>query len=63
MRRRLWRSFLAVVAGNLLYFTIEPHLPEGARHTVYKIDWGLAVDFWICLVFYGLLGFFRWFRE
>jgi hypothetical protein len=60
--RRLLHSLLAVVAGNALYFSIEGSLPPRARHTPYHIDWGLAVDFWICLVMYGLLAFLPAFR-
>jgi hypothetical protein len=26
---------------------------------IYQIDWGLAVDFWICLVCYGLVRMIR----
>ena len=50
------QSLIAVVAGNIVYLLIEPHLPPRGRHTLYRIDWGLAVDFWICLMFYGLLA-------
>jgi hypothetical protein len=62
MKGRFWRSLLAVLLGNALYFSIVSHLPERARHAPYQIDLGLAVDFWICLVFYGLLGLLKWFR-
>jgi hypothetical protein len=53
---------VAVLAGNLIYFSIERYLPMKAQHQLYQIDWGLAVDFWFCLVCYGLLwtaGSFR----
>ena len=33
------------------------------RHVPYKIDWGLAIDFWCCLVFYGLLARLKWFQS
>jgi hypothetical protein len=66
MKRRLgmlthtfWRSLIAVVAGNAIYFSLEQYLPPKARHTPYAIDWGLAVDFWICLVCYGLVRLIR----
>lgn len=61
--RRFWHSLLAVVLGNAVYLVIEPWLPERARHTLYRIDWGLAVDFWICLVFWGLLALLPVFRR
>ena len=43
MKRRTWQSLIAVLAGNASY----------------QIDWGLAVDFWICLVCYGLVRLIR----
>jgi len=54
-----WRSLIAVLLGNALYFGLESHLPPRARHTPFAIDWGLAVDFWVCLVFYGLIRLIR----
>jgi hypothetical protein len=54
-----WRSLIAVLAGNAIYFSVEQHLPPRARHEPYAIDWGLAVDFWMCLVMYGLVGLFH----
>jgi len=53
-----WRSLIAVLAGNAIYFFLERHLPPRARHTPYAIDWGLAVDFWMCLVCYGMVALF-----
>ena len=51
-----WRSLVAVLVGNVIYFLlVAPHLPEAARHHAFAIDIGLAVDFWVCLVVYGLL--------
>jgi hypothetical protein len=32
-----------------------PHLPPAARHEPYRLDWGLLIDAWICLVLYGLI--------
>ena len=58
MLRRHWKTLVAVLAGNLIYFGIlSPYLPPSARHTPYRLDWGLVVDFWICLACYGLLTF------
>ena len=62
-RRQFWHSFAAVVLGNAAYFGLDRFLPVAARHVPYKIDWGLAVDFWICLVFYGLLAPLKWFKN
>jgi hypothetical protein len=49
------RSLLAVLAGNVIYFGVERYLPPGAQHQLYQIDWGLALDFLICAVCYGLI--------
>jgi len=62
-KRQFWHSLAAVVLGNALYFSLDRYLPPAARHVPYKIDWGLAVDFWTCLVFYGLLAHLKWFRH
>src|SRR5271167_1677793 len=59
--RRLLKQFVAIVAGNLLYFfLLMPHLPLAGRHIPYRIDLGLLVDLWVCLVLYGIVeGFDR----
>jgi hypothetical protein len=50
-------SLIAVVAGNAVYFLLlVPVLPPAARHRTSQIDLGLVVDFWVCLVIYGLLA-------
>ena len=49
------RMLLAVLLGNLIYFAIEPRLPDVARHDTYKVDAGLVLDFGICLGIYLLL--------
>lgn len=51
-----WRSLIAVLVGNAIYFLlVNPRLPSHARHRYFAIDLGLLVDFWICLVVYGLV--------
>lgn len=51
-----WRSLIAVLAGNAVYFLlIAPHLPESARHQYFALDLGLVIDFWVCLAVYGLV--------
>lgn len=56
VRRRLLKQTIAVIAGNLLYFfLLMPHLPPAARHRPDKLDLGLIVDFWICVVVYGVI--------
>ena len=50
MTRNFVESLIAVLAGNALYFSLLPQLPEGARHHPQHIDLGLLLDFWLCLV-------------
>jgi len=49
------QSLIAVVAGNAVYFLLMPHLPPAARHDGTRLDLGILVDFWICLVFLGAI--------
>ena len=58
LSRNFFISLAAVVLGNAIYFLIMPHLPPAAQHRSLRIlpDLGLVVDFWICLVLYGLLS-------
>jgi hypothetical protein len=54
-------SLIAVVAGNLVYFLLMPHLPAPARHRPMRFDLGVVVDFWFCLVFLGAIKTFtKW---
>lgn len=56
LKPNFWKSLVAVVAGNLLYFFVFYNsLPPIAQHRPFKIDLGLVVDVWICLVFYGIV--------
>jgi hypothetical protein len=49
------QALLAVILGNLVYFVLVPSFPPIARHHPFKPDLGMAVDFWFCLVAYGLI--------
>jgi hypothetical protein len=49
------QALLAVLAGNAVYFLLMPHLPPAARHSPFRTDIGLVVDFWFCLVAFGLI--------
>jgi len=49
------QSLIAVLAGNLVYFLLMPHFPPAARHNPMKLDLGVLVDFWFCLVFLGIV--------
>ena len=54
MLPRLLKQAAAVILGCLLYFFgLMPHLPLAAQHQPFRLDWGLLVIVWICLVIYG----------
>ena len=61
--KNFWQSLIAVLVGNALYFLLMPKLPVPARHNINRLDLGLVVDFWICLVIYGLLELFKRWRR
>jgi hypothetical protein len=53
--RNFLDALVAVLAGNAIYFLLMPHLPRGMRHSLFKEDWGLVVDFAICtIIFVGV---------
>jgi hypothetical protein len=45
----------AVLVGNAAYFLLEKYLPARAHHVPLKIDLGMLVDFWFCLVVFGII--------
>jgi hypothetical protein len=45
-------ALMAVLAGNAIYFLLKPHLPAAIRHSLFREDWGLLVDFGICAVIF-----------
>lgn len=49
------QSLIAVLAGNAIYFLLMPHLPQAARHVPRRLDLGVAVDLWLCLVVLGIV--------
>jgi hypothetical protein len=56
VKARLLKQFAAVLLGALLYFfVLMPHLPAAAQHQPFRLDWGIVILAWICLVFYGLI--------
>jgi len=57
--RSFWQSLIAILVGNAIYYGVYRYLPPRAQHQLYQIDWGLAVDFWICVVCYQLIKLFR----
>ncbi len=50
--RNFLDALLAVLAGNAIYFLLMPHLPPAIRHSLFREDWGLLVDFGICAVIF-----------
>lgn len=48
-------ALIAVLAGNAAYYMLMPYLPPRARHVLFQIDLGLVVDFWFCLVIFGIV--------
>jgi len=54
--RKILKQAVAVVVGNLLsFFVLMPHLPAAGRHRPDRLDLGLIVDFWLCVVLYGVI--------
>jgi len=49
------QTLLAIVLGNVVYFLLVPSLPPAARHRPFQLDLGMVIDFWFCLVAYGLI--------
>jgi len=48
-------ALVAVLAGNAAYFLLVRYLPPSARHVPFRIDLGMVVDFWFCLVVFGMI--------
>ena len=51
----LAQALVAIVLGNVVYFLLLPSLPPAARHRPFQLDLGMVLDFWFCLVAYGLI--------
>ena len=49
------QALAAIVLGNVAYFILAPSFPPAARHRPFRPDLGMLVDFWFCLVAYGLI--------
>jgi len=49
------QALLAIILGNVVYFILMPALPASAQHHRFHTDLGTLVDFWFCLVAYGLI--------
>jgi hypothetical protein len=48
-------ALVAILLGNAAYFLLARYLPPGARHVPFHIDLGSLIDFWFCLVVFGLI--------
>jgi hypothetical protein len=59
MMLRLLRYLIAILLGNAIYFWILPHLPPSLQHEPLHLDWGVAVDFAVCLLLYGVIRMIR----
>ena len=58
---RPWADYLlAILGGNVIFLSLEPYLPLPLRHQIFRVDWGLGLDFALCLGLYGLI---RWGRK
>lgn len=51
----LLQALLAIILGNVVYFLLLPSLPPVARHHPLHLDLGMVLDFWFCLVIYGVI--------
>ena len=48
-------ALLAIILGNVVYFALVPSLPPAARHHPFHLDLGTLLDFFFCVVVYGLI--------
>jgi hypothetical protein len=53
------RMLVAIVAGNLIYFSVRTSLPFPFVHEPYRVDPGLVLDLVLCLAVYALVRW-RW---
>ncbi len=49
------QALAAVVLGNVVYLLLTPSLPPAVRHRPFQLDLGTLLDFWFCVVAYGLI--------
>jgi energy-converting hydrogenase Eha subunit A len=50
-----FQALLAIILGNVVYFALLPSMPPAARHRPFRMDLGTVVDFFFCVVAYGLI--------
>lgn len=47
---------MAILLGNAIYFgVLYPALPAALKNQPWKVDAGLLLDFFICLLVYGAI--------
>jgi hypothetical protein len=51
----LLQALVSIILGNVVYFALLPSLPAAAHHHPFRLDLGMVIDFWFCLVAYGLI--------
>jgi hypothetical protein len=61
--QRYLRYLIIIIIGNALYFLSMPYLPPAARHQRFQLDLGTVVDFWFCLVVFGIFELVRFLRS
>ena len=62
VRLNFIQALLAIILGNVVYFALLPTLPLVAQHRPFRVDLGMVLDFWMCLVIYGLIRTVRKWR-
>jgi hypothetical protein len=50
------KALLAVLLGNLVYFSLKSKLPLSLRHVLFRLDLGLLLDCCICTVVFLLVS-------
>jgi hypothetical protein len=55
VRLNFLQALLAIILGNLVYFALLPSLPPIAQHHPRQYDLGMLLDFWFCVVAWGLI--------
>ena len=49
------QALLAIILGNVVYFALLPSMPAAAWHRPFRLDLGTLLDFFFCVVIYGLI--------
>jgi len=49
------QALVAILLGNAAYFLLARYLPPRAHHVPFHVDLGSLIDFWFCLVVFGLI--------